>query len=416
MTEHLFIRMPLQSAGVVSWIETDASGRRRGLEKRGSLAEAAADVGRNSVVLIVPGTEVVQASAHVPVRGGSKLRQAIPYALEEQLADDVENLHFAIGKRSSEGDYQVAVTAKQNMRDWLAALENAGIRAKAIVADSGCVPETPGGLTLIMDGDQCLVHGSDNTDLVFEGMNLEHVLDFSGVHIGEEDSATLTINLYMSQEEYDREAERIEFLAGQLPGLNARVMADGSLAHLASGMFSRGAINLRQGEFAPRTSSENLWKPWRLVAGLAVALLVVLIGGEAVELAVLKNREAALDERISSAFAEAFPGVTLRGDPANQMRSELASLRAAATGGDSFFLEALAALATATQGQGTGQIDSIGFRNGVLDLKIIVPSVDVLDRIRQKMESVGNFNVQLESANPSGNQVEGRIQLRRTSS
>lgn len=416
MAEHLFIRISSQPDGDVTWITTDASGRRSGLEKRGSLAAAAQKAEAKKVILIVPGTEVVNAEARVPLRGGSKLRQAIPYALEDQLADDVDKLHFAIGKRSADGEYPVAVTDKQNMRDWLASLESVGLRAQSIVAESNCVPVTPGGVTVIFENETCLLHSADGADLVLEGMSVEDVLEIAGIHAGDEATAAMPVNLYMSREDHENNKDRLEFLADQLTGLNTRIMVDGAIAHLAAGMFSREPINLRQGEFASRASPEMTWKPWRLAAGLAVAVLLVLIGGEVAELAVLKNREQALDKDIAAAFTEAFPGVTLRGDPANQMRSELAALRAAAGSGDSFFLEALAALSTATQGQGAGQLDSIGFRNGVLDLKIIVPSVEVLDRIRQNMEGAGDFDVQLESANPSGNQVEGRIQLRRANS
>ncbi|NNF52773.1 MAG: type II secretion system protein GspL [Gammaproteobacteria bacterium] len=416
MADHLFIRISSGLSSEISWITTDASGRRTGIERHGSLADAATKASSCKVVLIVPGTEVVNTQARVPLRGGSKLRQAIPYALEDQLAEDVEKLHFAIGKRTADGEYPVAVTARENMESWLGVLEEAGIRAQSVVADTSCVPVTPGGVTIIFENDACLLHGADGTDIVLEGMSIDQVLELSGVHVGDEASSSMPVNLYMSADDHEKHKNRVEFLSGQFPGMNTRIMADGSIAHLASGMFSREAINLRQGDFASRSSPESTWKPWRLAAGLAAAVFLVLIGGEAVELAVLKNREKALDESIATAFTEAFPGVTLRGDPANQMRSELAALRAAAGSGDSFFLEALAALAAATNGQTSGQLDSVGFRNGVLDLKIIVPSVEVLDRIRQSMESAGSFEVQLESANPSGNQVEGRIQLRRSNS
>lgn len=416
MSEYLFIRLPSQPAGSVSWIATDSSGRRSGLEKRGTLAEAAAKAGGNKVIVVVPGAEVVNTSANVPVRGGSKLRQAIPYALEDQLAEDVDKLHFAIGKRSDNGEFPVAVTSRQNMQAWLEALAGVGVTPQAMVADSGCIPVTPDGVTIIYENDMCLLHGKDGADLVLEGMSIDQVLEIAGVHAGDEASASMPVNLYVSRDDHEKSKDRIAFISDQLPGLNTRIMVDGSIAHLAAGMFSRDAINLLQGDFSQRKSPDVAWRPWRFAAGLAIAVLVVLIGGEAVELAVLKHREQALDEKITAAFEEAFPGVTLRGDPANQMRSELAALRAAAGSGDSLFLEALGALAAATQGQTSGQLDSLGFRNGVLDLKIIVPSVEVLDSIRQSMEGTGSFNVQLESANPSGTQVEGRIQLRRTGS
>jgi len=38
----------------------------------------------------------------VPVKAGAKLQQLLPYALEEHLADDIDDLHFAIGRRAGE--------------------------------------------------------------------------------------------------------------------------------------------------------------------------------------------------------------------------------------------------------------------------------------------------------------------------
>lgn len=415
MAEHLFIRLLTPSTNRISWIVTDAAGRRIGLEKQGNLEDVAARAGQHKVVLMVPGTEVIHTEAQVPLRGGSKLRQAIPFALEDQLAADVEDLHFAIGSRQDDNRYPVAVTARENMRRWLGMLESAGIRAHSIVADAGCVPETPGGVTVLVENDLSLVHTADGADLVFEAMPVEEILDLVGVHSGDEDSANMPVNLYIAREDHEKQAERLEFLGNQLPGLTTRIMVDGSLAHLAAGMLGRDSINLRQAEFAPRSSPEKMWKPWRMVAILAGLSLLVLVVGEAVQLGVLKNREAALQEQITATFAELFPNATPSGDPLRQFQSELTRLRAAAGNTDAFFLEALNALAAATRGANSGQLDSISFRNGVLDLKIIVPNVEVLDRIRQSMESAGNFEVELESANPTGNQVEGRIQLRRAS-
>ena len=41
--------------------------------------------------------EITLAEPELPMRGGARLAQAVPFALEEQLASDVEPLHFAVG-------------------------------------------------------------------------------------------------------------------------------------------------------------------------------------------------------------------------------------------------------------------------------------------------------------------------------
>ena len=49
-----------------------------------------------------PGADVLLAEPDVPVKAGARLQQLVPYALEEQLAENIDELHFALGKRSAD--------------------------------------------------------------------------------------------------------------------------------------------------------------------------------------------------------------------------------------------------------------------------------------------------------------------------
>ena len=57
--------------------------------------------------------------------GGAKLAAALPFALEEFLADDVDELHFAPGTRRSNGRVPVCVVNRQLMSDWLSRIDPA---------------------------------------------------------------------------------------------------------------------------------------------------------------------------------------------------------------------------------------------------------------------------------------------------
>ena len=70
--------------------------------------------GRKTIVL-VPGTDVLLAEPVLPLKSGAKLAQVVPFALEEQLAADVEDLHFAVGKRDSRPGTPVAAVARTRM-------------------------------------------------------------------------------------------------------------------------------------------------------------------------------------------------------------------------------------------------------------------------------------------------------------
>ena len=65
-----------------------------------------------------------------PAKGAAKLAQVIPYALEERVADEIENLHFAIGDRdAASGRVPVVVIARARIDERLAELRAAGLNA-----------------------------------------------------------------------------------------------------------------------------------------------------------------------------------------------------------------------------------------------------------------------------------------------
>src|SRR5262245_32490046 len=100
MADWLLLRLPRTPGAEASWILADARGSALSAPQSGPLEQAAARAGGRLVCVLVPGTDVLLAEPEVPVKAGTKLQQVVPYALEEQLAQDIDDLHFAIGKRS----------------------------------------------------------------------------------------------------------------------------------------------------------------------------------------------------------------------------------------------------------------------------------------------------------------------------
>ena len=118
MTEFVVIRFSATDSAV-QWICVDDNGTRQSRVATGSIDQAAIEVGDRAVIVLVPATDVLTTSVHIPVRGAAKLRAALPFALEEDLADDIESLHFAAGKPRASGRLPVAIVARDKMNEWL---------------------------------------------------------------------------------------------------------------------------------------------------------------------------------------------------------------------------------------------------------------------------------------------------------
>src|ERR1700741_2874431 len=100
MNQFLVLRL----ANPFSWVITGAAcgrprpgGGRRGRVATGALAAPAPIANERQVVVIAPGSSVTLARPELPVRSGAKVAQVVPYAMEESLAGEVEQFHFAIG-------------------------------------------------------------------------------------------------------------------------------------------------------------------------------------------------------------------------------------------------------------------------------------------------------------------------------
>src|SRR5690349_5743440 len=102
-SEQLVIRL-LESAATVAepvarasaeaaaqWMLVDAQGARLGAALQGTLQEAAGLATGRKVIVLTPGADALQLQPVLPpMKGGAKLNQIVPYALEDQLATDVD--------------------------------------------------------------------------------------------------------------------------------------------------------------------------------------------------------------------------------------------------------------------------------------------------------------------------------------
>ena len=131
MADWLLLRLPRTPGETASWVIADSRGNTIAVPQSGPLSLAAMRAGGRRVCVLVPGSDVLLAQPEVPVKAGAKLHQVVPYALEEQLAEDIDNLHFAISKRAPDSQTTpVAVVAQSLMDEWLTTLKSAGLKMK----------------------------------------------------------------------------------------------------------------------------------------------------------------------------------------------------------------------------------------------------------------------------------------------
>jgi general secretion pathway protein L len=407
MSETLVIRLRAAEEAPASWLIVDSNGARSGPVQTGPVADALAVAHERRVVLLLAGSEVTLAEPELPMRGGARLAQAVPFALEEQLASDVESLHFAVGVRSADvAGTPVAVVARTQLARWLEQCDAAGLRPSAAYADSAALPATPGSCTLLLDEPSLYVRRADGLPFVLDAAPLAATLDLaladpqaageSGEHVG----------FFTTPAEYERHRETIEGLRSRVASLQVKLLPDGPLPLLAPQAAAGAGVNLLQGPYAPRSAFSSQARQWRLPGALAAACALLFLGTQAVSLWQLGRAEKALDAQIAEVFAQALPGQPVV-EPRAQMQGALAASGAAGGG----LLPVISALAQAMSAAPSTRIEAVSYRGNALELRLTAPTVESLDGIKQAMSRDG-MTVELQSATPRGSVVEGRLQVR----
>lgn len=393
------------------WLVVDANGARRGNVSWGSLSDAAAQSSGRKTIVLVPATDVLLAEPVLPLKGGAKLAQVVPFALEEQLAEDVEDLHFAVGKRGSQPGTPVAAVARTRMDEWISTLHAAGLSADAVYAETSVLPVVTGAITVLIDGQRVYVRRENQPGTAIE---VEPLIEALQLALGSGEESREHVTIYVSEEDYEREREMLEELREFTASLQLKLLPDGPLPLLAANVPASGksAVNLLQGPYAIKTKLKVSLAPWRYAAVVAVVFLAVHVGVKTWQYFHYKQVESQLDAQIVETFQQALPGAPVP-EPLQarrQVEQVLGQLRG--TGPTSGMLTTLAMLSEAMAQAPNTDIEALSYRNEVTDLRVLTPSVDVLDRIR-KVAGERGVAAEIQSTNPRNSKVEGRMQFKK---
>ena len=422
MSEYLVIRIDQSQIQLANWIAVDSSGARRSQPAIGTLQEAAADIGEREVIVLVPSAEVLTTSVEIPVKG-AKLLAALPFALEEYLAQDIEDLHFAAGPRRSSGRTPVSVVAHERMEEWMAALDYAGITADSIVAESYGLARIPGTISMLLAGEFVFINDGGDIELVMQGVSPGDALaaigaldDGADADDDEETPSSMPRHVLVYCEPGDDERYQHDWIAmrHELDSVDVKLLPDGVMPRLAVTVATGAGINLLQGQYAPKKEYSGLFRPWKYAAMLAVTLGLIGVSGKALDWYLLTQQESELQQTFNSEYRQMLPGAPETDDPVAVIESLKRRIGNVET--PPLFLQSMEQLARALQQNQTASIQAISFRAGAIDLRVTAPDVATLDNVQRVISESGQFQAAIQSTDQDGDQWNSRIRIQEAGS
>jgi len=364
-------------------------------------------------VVLAPGEQVLLTRVHVPARNPRALARALPYALEDQLAGDVEALHCVPGPRHEDGSIAVAVVSREHMDLWRERLREAGLDPRSLVPETALLPHEPEAWLLWLEGDEAWLNTGEGEGMALDRDNAAMLVDMRFRETGEaERPGRLVVMCHGERREPDAALDALEGVSVEWRGSEQSLMQV-----IARQLPSRLPFNLLTGPYSRREQLGRLWRPWRAAAAVLVAWALVQTALVGVEVNRLERERTELDAQMREIYERTLPGSRASGDPRRQMESVLAARARGEAGTGAGDLGDTLGHAAPLLAQVPGlRIQSLRYRPGQVDMDLELDSLQSLDQVKQRLETDAAWSVEIQSASARDDRVESRILIRRAGS
>ena len=379
-----------------SWQRVEG-GQLAGSFHQGRLADARRHCHGANVIVLVPTEEIFITRIPLPGKNRKKLIRAVPYAVEDQIVDNIENLHFALGSASSDGQYIVVAVENHLIEYWDTALKAAGIRAETMIPDVLALSDSSDAWSVLLEPSRALVRtpvgmfSSDIENLPLMLNNLyqqaETKPDEVNVYDCSQASHMTTLTALCSD---------IEF--------NQLECADGAFGVLVQHYNPRSSTNLLQGQFNRQQGIGRHFKPWIPAAGL----FAVWIGWQLVvnisAMIDLNNRNDELQKQMGVVYQQAFRGAKAPplGYERSSMESKLNKLLENQGQAKGSLQEMLVKMAPILKNLDGAQVESLRYSNGKLDVDLAVKGSGDVGPLKEKIEQQTGWDVKSNASTSKG--------------
>lgn len=389
-----------------------------------NLAEHHSTAQEYRTIVVLAGDRVRMSRVHVADQHIAHLKTVVPHLVEENLAEDLEDVHVAMQPGGGAGDNAVAIVSHAELIDCLDLLYTYNLEPYMIVPEYLGLPDTGPGVRILFETDRAVIQFAE-----YQGTSVEPELLATYLKLHFQQAA--------NGENHDLDGNEISYSARPLLTLMAQqsdVEASRLLQHFQTELLDyrideqlfsespfalkaitivrnrKRILNLLQGGYRARADDRPRF-PWRWLAAAASIFLVA-------ELAMLtttgwwfNTKADQLAVATEQQYREIFPKEKRVVDPKRQFQSHLN--RQQGSGFSAEFLYLMEAVTSSMDDQ-VLPIQSVrydAYGDGMV-LDISADKLDDLELYTRKLKQLA-LDVDLLSAVEQSDGVRGRVMVAR---
>ncbi|QIZ78419.1 type II secretion system protein GspL [Ferrimonas lipolytica] len=393
MSERLVVRLGSQAQQPIPWVTW--SEQQQGVISSGVLPNAEALVslaeraGGRPVEVLVDSSAITFTSVTVPAKAQRQALKALPFMLEDGLAQDVELLHFVPGPR--QGDtVPVAIVSHAQVQLWQHWLAEAGLPCTRMVPDILALPLVDGSCVSVLQLEEQL--------LLRSGTVAGQVMDV--------DWLSLAVGQYANAAQPWALFTPLELPAGVE---SIQQPLELPMEQLAAG-FMKAPLSLLTGPYAPSKELGNAIKLWAKVGIAASVLFVLTLINDGLQVNQLQAQRDDLRTEQELIYRSLFPNEKRVVNARSQLQAKVRALGAGGSSGELFAM--LKQLQPSFQALPGVKPQGIKFDASRGEIRLQLSGKDFA-QIEKFSDSVKQqFSVQTGALNNDDNGVSGTLTVR----
>jgi len=410
MADTLLIHYSPDSPELAVWSIVNADGELSTKLTRGNLAQAASSAANHKVIMLLDSNFVHLDSVRLPTRNKQKLLNAVPFALEDDLADEIEDLHFVIANTSDKDTTAVACINKETLDTILGTCNQAGIKLDAILPDALCLTADTEQWAILLFNESALIQqdilSAASVEKNYYKSVLNHALQNNGVATPDK------IILFQIQDEACEQIDNEKLSETEI----IQVAYNDHPIVVFCGHYKQAMpLNLLQNDYKPvRKNSANL-KRWRLAASVALIWMTMHLGDVAFKSHKLENSNNEMRAQIIQLYKESFPRSKKIVNARVQMEQKLNELRSGGDGSETGFVSLLSESHTAFSSNKDITINALNYRNNSMDITVTSTNLKSVERINKELNAK-TLKSEIISSASENNIVKGNLRIQKPQS
>ncbi|MFA0115531.1 type II secretion system protein GspL [Vibrio sp. 10N.261.46.E11] len=406
MSEFLTVRLSSEPQSPVQWLvwstsqqEVIASGE---LSRWDQLDELTPYAEKRSCIALLPGNECLIKRVEIPKGAARQFDSMLPFLLEDEVAQDIEDLHLTILDKDAT-HATVCGVDREWLKQALDQFRKANIIFRKVLPDTLAVPVEDQGISALQIDQHWLLRQGHYQAVSISKAWLPMFLQSDWVVADDEEQPT-TIFSYTTMPSDDVQ---------QQSGMEWQAKPAELVMSLLSQQAITSGVNLLTGTFKTKSSFSKYWRVWQKVAIAACLLVAVIVTQQVLKVQQYEAQAQAYRMESERIFRAVLPGKQRIPTVSYLKRQMNDEAKKYGGSGDGDSLLGWLALLPETLGQVKSiEVESIRYDGNRSEVRLQAKSADFQHFETAKVKLEEKFSVEQGPLNRNGDAVFGSFTLK----